>query len=93
MKRLWAAIGLAITGQMALAQSHANDWVDYDPSRTYLEVRIAKTGLYRIDDDALSTALDGIGIDLNDVDPRSIQALRPRRRTIHPHRRRRRWRL
>ncbi|MEQ9188046.1 MAG: C25 family cysteine peptidase [Cryomorphaceae bacterium] len=73
MKRFWAAIGLAFLGHAAYAQSHANAWIDYDPARTYLEVRIASDGLYSISDVALSDALDAVGVDIANVDPRSVQ--------------------
>jgi hypothetical protein len=73
MIKRWAAIGIAMwLSQFALAQ-HANDWIDYDPDRRYLKVNITEDGIYRISTSSLSTAMTGVGVDINDVDPRSIQ--------------------
>ena len=73
MKRWLAVILLSMSGQLAWSQSNANDWIDYDAGRRYLKIRIHSDGLYRIPFNNLSVALTGIGVDISDVDPRSVQ--------------------
>lgn len=70
--RLLLLILVALT-QFTVAQPLANDWIDYNPSRTYLKVKIAKNGLYRIPYASLNFALQNIGENLNAIDPRSMQ--------------------
>lgn len=57
----------------SIAQPYGNEWIDYDPDRRYLKLYIGSNGIYRIDSATLGFALQSIGENLNDVDPRSLQ--------------------
>lgn len=73
MRRILTVIGVWLLCGPYLFGQYANDWIDYDPDRYYLELRITKDGLYRVSSSTWESALSEIGLDLTDVDPRSIQ--------------------
>jgi len=71
--RLFAFIGLMLTGLIVHSQTYSDDWIDYSPDHVYLKFKISSSGLYRIDQSTLSFALQAAGEDLSTIDPRSIQ--------------------
>jgi hypothetical protein len=54
-------------------QTSANSWIDYSNDRYYLAIKVSTDELFRIPQSSLNVALSGIGVDLSDIDPRSLQ--------------------
>lgn len=50
---------------------YGNEWINYN--QKYLKVKIAKDGLYRINQSTLSNALLSVNENINSIDPRNIQ--------------------
>lgn len=71
MKQLLLAGILCLCAGSAFAQTYGNEWIDYD--QRYLKMQVTTDGIYRIDQPTLDAALDGIGVDLTDIDPRNFQ--------------------
>lgn len=71
MKRLlviWIVCSFAF---QASAQPPANQWINY--SQRYLKIKVTQNGLYRIDFNAMNTALATVNQSLATLDPRDLQ--------------------
>ncbi|MBN8695020.1 MAG: hypothetical protein J0L87_00705 [Bacteroidetes bacterium] len=67
IKRLLLLSVLFFVFIVAKAQPYGNEWINY--SQKYFKIKVAQTGVYRVD----SLALANAGIDLATVDPRNFQ--------------------
>ncbi len=56
--RKFLLILVLLAGKFAFAQQYNNEWIDY--SKTYYKFKIAQTGLYRINQNVLPTAISNI---------------------------------
>lgn len=67
MKKIYLLCLTLLTLNATYAQTWGNEWIDY--GQQYYKFPIVRTGIYRIDYNALVTA----GIDVQTLDPRNIQ--------------------
>lgn len=71
MKRFLPALFFIISSHFAFSQTYGNEWINYD--QQYLKFSVSADGIYRLHYDVLNTSLAGMGISLDDIDPRNFQ--------------------
>ena len=62
-----------LSSSSLLAQNYSNDWIDYSSNKRYLKFPIAQDCIYKIDYNTLDFAVQLVGKNLSEIDPRSIQ--------------------
>ncbi|MGD1847139.1 MAG: C25 family cysteine peptidase [Salibacteraceae bacterium] len=82
MKKGLAVVFVFLSAVLAQAQPPSNQWIDY--SQRYLKIKVTENGLYRIDFNALSTALATVNQSITTFDPRDLQ-LFGRGEQLHIH--------
>jgi len=70
MKYFLAILIFLFSCELLSAQPFGNEWINY--SQNYYKIKITKEGVYRLYPNVLTNA----GIDVNTIDPRSIQLFR-----------------
>jgi len=71
MKKLLLFVFYITSFSSAFCQFYGNEWINYD--QQYIKFSITQNGIYRIDQTTLNSALEGIGVALDDIDPRNFQ--------------------
>lgn len=74
MNKLLFTLSLFFAGSFSmLAQNYSNGWIDYSSNKRYLKFPVAQDGIYKIDYNTLDFAVQLVGKNLSEIDPRSIQ--------------------
>jgi len=73
MKRITILFSAFVLSLSAFSQdNYGNEWIDYAAQYPYFKIKIAETGLHRIDYNTLSNALGTAGYSLAAIDPRDF---------------------